>query len=409
MHVRIADEERIASLDILRGLALLGMLIVHFHQRLRLEVSGPEDLIPWAVWILLEQKSWGTFAFLFGAGFALLVGRLDARGVSVIPTYLRRLGMLALFGIVAGVGFGFHILFEYAVWGLLLLLVRRASTAWLLALAVFAAMARPVLAEVTAWWAWWHQMPLPVPPGREWADAVKMAAQHGSWPQLVVARWHHFLATTPGGVRGLLPDGNFTLFILGLLAIRHGVLERPLQHVRVIVGAMVFGFVSWAAAWTVLGHLPRTGVPGADWPLAYGLGLLQDQWLCLTYIGAVVLILARRPLMLETLAPVGWVGRMALTNYLLQAVVIDALASGYGAHLKLRPFLYLPSAIAFFGVLVVFSRAWLARFRYGPLEWIWRAATYARIPPLRPPAIGPASTKGHAPSPGAVAPGDSLE
>ena len=382
-----ADQERLANLDILRGLALLGMLIVHFHQRLRLEVSGPEDLIPWAVWILLEQKAWGIFAFLFGAGFAILLGRLDTRGVPVVPTYLRRLGTLALFGIVAGVGFGFHILFEYATWGLLLLLVRRAPTKWLLALAVFAAMARPVLAEVTAWWAWVHHVALPVPPGREWAKALELLEQSGSWPHLVVARWHHFLATTPGGVRGMLPDGNVTLFILGLLAIRHGLLERPLQHVRVIVGAMVFGFVSWAAAWTVLGHLPKTGVPGADWPLAYGLGLLQDQWLCLTYIGAVVLLLASRPSTLERLAAVGWVGRMALTNYMLQAVVIDALACGYGAHLKLRPFLYLPSAIAFFGVLVLFSRAWLARFRYGPLEWIWRAATYGRISFPRDPSV----------------------
>src|SRR6185503_16328211 len=224
-----ADQERLANLDILRGLALLGMLIVHFHQRLRLEVSGPEDLIPWAVWILLEQKAWGIFAFLFGAGFAILLGRLDTRGVPVVPTYLRRLGTLALFGIVAGVGFGFHILFEYATWGLLLLLVRRAPTKWLLALAVFAAMARPVLAEVTAWWAWVHHVALPVPPGREWAKALELLEQSGSWPQLVVARWHHFLATTPGGVRGMLPDGNVTLFILGLLAIRHGLLERPLQ------------------------------------------------------------------------------------------------------------------------------------------------------------------------------------
>src|SRR5262245_36705146 len=113
MPDQAADQERIASLDILRGLALLGMLIVHFHQLLRLEVKGPEDLIPWAVWILLEQKAWGTFAFLFGAGFALQLGRFNAHGVSVVPTYLRRLGMLALFGIVAGVGFGFHILLEY--------------------------------------------------------------------------------------------------------------------------------------------------------------------------------------------------------------------------------------------------------------------------------------------------------
>ena len=385
----VVPEDRIATLDILRGLALLGMLIVHFHQKLRLEVKGPEDLIPWAVWILLEQKAWGTFAFLFGAGFAILLRRLEARGAPVVATYLRRLGMLAVFGMIAGVGFGFHILFEYAVWGLLLLFVRRASTPWLLAIAVFAAMARPVLAEATAWWAFWTHSPLPVPPGRALAAVVEAAAQHGSWPQLVAARWQLFLATTPGGVRGLLPDGNFTLFVLGLLAIRHGLLEKPLEHVRVIVGAMAFGLASWIAAWTVLQHLPETGVPGADWPLAYGLGVLQDQWLCLTYIGAVVLLLAYRPSLVATLAPVGWVGRMALTNYMLQAVVIDALASGYGAHLKLRPFLYLPSALAFFAVLVVCSGAWLARFRYGPLEWAWRAATYGRIPPLRRPAAVP--------------------
>jgi uncharacterized protein len=58
------------------------------------------------------------------------------------------------------------------------------------------------------------------------------------------------------------------------------------------------------------------------------------------------------------------------------------LSSGYGAALKLRPSAYVVAAIVLFAAEVVFSRAWLARFRFGPLEWVWRTATYARRQPL---------------------------
>src|SRR5678815_2591065 len=91
-------EDRILSLDILRGLALFGMILVHFHQRMRIEVTGPEDLIGWAVWILVEQKCWGMFALLFGTGFAILLQRLEGRGQPVGATYLRRLAALAVLG-----------------------------------------------------------------------------------------------------------------------------------------------------------------------------------------------------------------------------------------------------------------------------------------------------------------------
>ena len=379
------EEGRLASLDILRGLALFGMVLVHFHQKMRIEVAGLEDLIGWAVWILVEQKAWGTFAFLFGAGFAIFLRRLEARGVPPAAIFLRRLAALAVFGVIAGVGFGFHILFEYACWGVVLLLVRHWSTRALLGAALFAAMARPVVAEALAWWGWWTRTPLPPRPGQAWAQAVEAATTQGSWVDLVAARWHHFLAITPGDVRGLLPDGNFALFVLGLLAVRHRILDEPRRHVRVITAAMAFGAISWLASWTVLRGLPEIAVPGARWPLVAGLGVLHDQWLCLTYIGAVVLLLAWRPALVRALAPVGRVGRMALTHYMLQAVVLDALSSGYGAGLKLRPFHYVPAAVAFFAGQVALSTAWLARFRYGPLEWIWRAATYGRLPALRPP------------------------
>jgi uncharacterized protein len=146
---------------------------------------------------------------------------------------------------------------------------------------------------------------------------------------------------------------------------------------------MAFGAVAWATSWTLLEHLPATGVPGLDGTLASGLGILQDQWLCFTYIGAVLLLLAYRPVWTARLAPFGRAGRMALTNYMLQAAALDFLSSGYGLGLKLRPLAYAPAAALFFAVVAALSTAWLRRYRLGPLEWVWRTVTYARRQPLR--------------------------
>src|SRR4051794_30550459 len=98
MATPVEGAERLHALDVLRGLALFAMILVHFHQKMRLDVSGIEDLIGWGVWVLVEGKAWATFAFLFGAGFAILLRRLDARGSAIGPIYLRRLAMLAVFG-----------------------------------------------------------------------------------------------------------------------------------------------------------------------------------------------------------------------------------------------------------------------------------------------------------------------
>jgi uncharacterized protein len=378
----LEDESRLHALDILRGLALFGMILVHFHRRMRLEATGLEDLIGWAVWVLVEQKAWGVFAFLFGVGFAILLRRLEARGQPVVPVYLRRLAALAGFGLIAQVGFGFSILLEYACWGVALLLLRRWPTRLLLLTAALAAAARPVHDELTALQAW-HI-------GAALARAAAEAAQQTHYSVLLHARWALFAGTLPHTVRDFLPDVNLALFILGLLAVRHGVLDDPRRHTRLILGWMLGGFTAWALGWLVLYRLPELPVPGARDPIAYGLGLVQDQWLCLTYVGTVVLLVTYRPEWTRRLTPVGLAGRMALTNYLIQAAVLDALASGYGFGLRIRPLLYLPAALALFGLEMAASSAWLARYRYGPLEWLWRSITYARRQPLsRSPACAP--------------------
>jgi uncharacterized protein len=348
---RAAGGERLHALDILRGLALFGMLLVHFHQRMRLEATGLEDLIGWGIWLFIETKSWGVFAFLFGAGFAVLLRRLEARQASLVPIYLRRLAALAVLGVIADLFLGFRILLAYACWGGVLLIIRRWST--------------PVRAATAL------------------MKAVEEAARQGDYATLFAARWDLFTGTFPRSLPDLLPDVNLALFILGLLAVRHGVLDAPLRHVRLIAGCMAFGAAAWLVSWLPLRHLPSLPVPGLGAPLAFGLGIVQEQWLCLTYIGGVLLLLAHRPVWIERLALVGAAGRMALTNYMLQAVVIDMLASAYGVGLRMRPYAYLAAAVLFFAAEATLSAAWLAHFRFGPLEWIWRTITYARPQPLR--------------------------
>jgi uncharacterized protein len=97
----------------------------------------------------------------------------------------------------------------------------------------------------------------------------------------------------------------------------------------------------------------------------------------------VVLLLAYRPGWTARLAVFGRAGRMALTNYMVQVAVLDVLASGYGFGLKLRPRSYVVAAVLLFAAEAAASRVWLARYRFGPLEWLWRTLTYARIQPLR--------------------------
>lgn len=357
----VGTSERIEALDIIRGFALFGMILVHFHQKMRVDKSGLEDVIPWFVWIFVEQKAWGTFALLFGAGFAILLRRLEARGDAVAPTYLRRLATLALFGIVAEVGFGFHILFEYACWGLVLLAVRRWPNRALLGAAICSAAARPVTALLLP------RAADATVPAAALSKTVAAAAAQGSYSTLLAARWALFVNSFQPGWRELLPDSNLALFIVGFLAVRVGVFDEPLRHVRLIVTWMTFGLVSWALAWTA--------------PVESGLGIIEDQWLCFTYVGGGVLLLAYRPAWTRRLAIVGFAGRLALTNYIVQAMVLDLLSSGYGAHLELRPYEYFPGAVALFACEALASRAWLARFSHGPLERLWRSATYARLAP----------------------------
>ena len=344
----VEAQERLHALDIVRGLALIFMILVHFHQLMRLESEGWQDLIGWAVWVGVEGKAWGTFAMLFGAGFALLLRRLEARGARVVPIFVRRLATLFATGWLVESIVGFHILTTYAVCGLLVLAMRRWSARALLRMVVVTAMFPPVLNAVMG---------------------LVMHFTHSTFPLLKTWWW-------------LVPDESLPLVLLGFVAVRVGVVDNPLRHVRLVRGWVLFGLAAWAVSWLVLRHVPRPPqyLMGAYWAERTLIGLVKDQWLCITYAGGALLLLAKRPALVARMRPIGAPGRLALTNYVLQAVTIWYLAKPLG--IKLHEAGYVAAWIVFATVMVLFSNVWLARFRYGPLEWLWRMATYAKWEPL---------------------------
>jgi uncharacterized protein len=386
---------RIAILDILRGFALFGMIFVHFHQNFRLSTpeathTTVEHWIGMFAWMGVEQKSWGTFAFLFGVGFAVLMRRAERRGDAVVALYLRRLGALALVGVALDAFTGFTILLDYALWGVPLLFIRKWPTTVLLLVAVLSASAwtiKPLATTVHDW----------ATLGREGADQAMEARSKQAGAAFAAARpapptnYREFVVHQLRMIQrrfsnwqGLLPTSSFALFIVGMLAVRRGVFDEPRRHTRLIVTFMAIGLASWIGYWWVLALVPTGFAPQmVGMLLREGFGIVSDQWLAFTYIGALVLLLTYRPQWTQRLALFGTAGRMALTNYVLQCVVIFLLSSPFAFGLHLSPYYYALGAILLFSATVLVSRAWLSRFLYGPLEWMWRSVTYLRIPPLR--------------------------
>jgi uncharacterized protein len=173
---------------------------------------------------------------------------------------------------------------------------------------------------------------------------------------------------------GALPR-TIGLFALGMWAWRAGVVTRPRDHRRLLAGAAIVGI-----AGGMLGTLDASMAGSWESVVAESSAIV----LALGYAAAVLLAF-ERPSVRRALAPLAAPGRMALTNYLAQSIVFGLVFYGYG----LGRFGAMPvSRAAILGLVVYAGQAaastwWLARFRFGPVEWLWRSVTYGTWQPMR--------------------------
>jgi uncharacterized membrane protein YeiB len=183
------------------------------------------------------------------------------------------------------------------------------------------------------------------------------------------------------------------LFLLGGWFIQSGMIVQPQRHLPAfrklaVVGMVAGGVLSIAASLIAL--RPQEGLPvstpDAQWMLANALHMMGGLPLMLGYVASLVLAL-QTPAGQRLLGWLAPAGRMALTNYLMQSVIASAFFYGYGlGHWGMPRAQQALFVLVVFALQVLLSHWWLARFRYGPMEWLWRWMTYGTRPALRLPA-----------------------
>ena len=206
----------------------------------------------------------------------------------------------------------------------------------------------------------------------------------GTYLQAVEMRARHF----PQKVAG---DAGFAtvllaMFLLGSWFVRSGVMENTGAHLPLFRKLAVYGLPIGIGLGLLGSTVAVSHVAGNDhdgFQFARGLAMLGNLPACLGYVGMVVLMLhSNSPLSkIRVLAPLG---RMALTTYLLQSVICSLVFFGYGlGYWGMARTSQVLFVLAVFAMQVGFSHWWLARYRFGPMEWLWRAFTYRQSPRMR--------------------------
>lgn len=402
----VSTQERIETMDALRGFALLGILMVNI-----LFFCGPaqenfmrpwrEAAHPWlqaGVTWLVQGKFYCLFSFLFGMGFSVQTSRLEARGASPAKVYSRRLMVLLVIGLLHGVLIWMgDILAAYALVGFLLLAFRKRQPKtllwWAVALLTLNALLYAVLWLVVS-------VALSVPAAAQEiarqetlqkADLAKKLADalqaYGQGPYSLLFRFRFKeLLTNYAMTLAVLPQ-ILAMFLLGAWTGRKGVLRDPDAHrgllTKVVLWGLAFGLPANAwFAWSMGQGFPGSRNPGAF--LAFALYIFAAPALSMAYAACLTLAF-RRPLPAAVLRPLAAPGRMALTSYITQSIAMTAVFYSFGLGLYAR--LPLPAAyglaLALFALQIPLSRAWLSRYTMGPAEWLWRSLTYGVRPAFR--------------------------
>ncbi len=406
---QVAATARLPSLDVLRGLALLGIALMNVEyfdrplsdmgQGLEPSQSPADYALSWLVYVFVQGKFWILFALLFGMGFALMDARMRATGRDFRAIHARRAaGLLAIGLLHALLIWAGDILVSYAIGAFLLLWFRNMDPdrqgRWGAAL-----YGVPCLALLLMAWSMSALEPStpaaadPAETARRAVEQSRRAAEiaaysSGSWWEAVQVRARYFIEHFDETL--VFEVFALGMFLVGAWLLRIGAIANPDMHAR------LHGGLRWIVlpAGLLLALASASIAVRFDWEndgtrslLATSLMLLAAPLMSLGYLAWTIRALrtSTGARVLGTLAPAG---RMALSNYLLQSVVGTLVFYGYGLGLWGQ----VPRRWQVCGVFVVFalqvlaSHWWLARFRYGPVEWLWRACSYGRFPPMRPAA-----------------------
>lgn len=398
----VAPKVRIVSLDLLRGIAVLGILIMNIQS---LSMIGAAYMNPMAygdmtgvnkwVWmishVLASEKFMSIFSMLFGAGVLLFTGRAVDKGRRPGPLHYRRMLWLLLFGLMHAylIWYG-DILVAYSLCGMLMFVFRKMKPAGLLTWAVVFFVIPPLMSVMSGMsMDFWPQesvdqtMESWKPAGETVAQEIE--AMRGGWLEQMDVRvpmgffmqtflffWSVFWRVT-------------SMMLLGMALFKLGILSAEKSrgfYLRMILIGLIPGIL--ISGWGV--HINFS----EGWSLQFSMFIgsqfnyVASVLTALGYIG-LVMLLARSVCCSGVKRVFSAVGRMAFTNYILMSLLGMFIFYGnglglYGQVSRIEQ-IYIMAGI--WVVILVISPLWLKYFRFGPLEWLWRVLTYWHYQPMK--------------------------
>lgn len=326
--------KRIDILDYLRGFALLGIILVNIIPLFEVKMPAPGSVdasYQRFLFLFIEGRFYTLFSFLFGVGFYLFISRSIEKGKNGYVLFLRRMLALFLFGLVHVKFHPGEALTVYAVAGLILMPFYKVNKWVNLVISIMLLLVFSIL-------------------------AVKI------------------LMVIP-------------LILLGMAVGQFRVFEEIEVKTKAVAIFTVVIFVC-SVVGLLIQYQNAPAIPFEFWgggeAAAYrfmGIGIMIGPLVSALYAGVLILLL-QFPVVQKLLSPLKSYGRMALTNYVSQTVLL--YLAGNLLHLFER-ISYLQSLIvclAIYGIQLFLTVIWLRYFKFGPLEWIWRMATYLEVPPM---------------------------
>lgn len=379
------SENRIESLDILRGFALLGIALVNvfgFNASF-FDFGGFYNSLPdpvqqnfYHIFIsLTADKFIFIYSFLFGYGFYLQYQKYGEAGKSFNTYYKRRLFFLALFG-VAHVIFLWagDILLPYAMAGFILYLIRNVSTKILIVFGFFFYFFISFWLVITIW--------VPLPTGmystcRECLNEALQIYPTGNYLECFSLRLLEYYSFRFNNIFYYFTK-ILGVFTFGFLASKYK-LHQQIQDNK-IKWILIFVFVSCIAviyyfkyeSWVYLILPAESKFMDAFFMGAYE---LMNLLIAVSYI---LLILILASFKNSILKPFAYVGRLSLTNYIMQSVIFSIIfyGWGFGKFGMQQPTIFVWYAVGVFVFQLIFSYFWLKVRKQGPLEWLWRKLAY---------------------------------
>ncbi|MGP4062003.1 DUF418 domain-containing protein [Halobacillus sp. H74] len=382
----LGESERLDWVDAARGLAILGIFMVNvpaFNAPYFIyggeEMFWPSSLshnVQMMIDIFFQASFYTLFSFMFGFGIQMMKDRLVEKDIPFRPVIFRRLLVLTGFGFIhAFLIWHGDILLSYGVLGLILLAFFQTSPKTLLAWA-YGMLAFLIIPLTFSMFVMRGQLQ-----GVVNHQAIEGAITNYSqgtildiWSQNL-ADWSYanYYMNLPLLALSLIP-----MFLFGMYVCRKRWLHEPSQHLKPIKKIWVMTgllFLVFKAGPHLYGNpewfqLAQDSVGGTASAIFY---VLSITLLFRTEVGA------------RIVHPLTWVGRMSLSNYILQSIFCFILfySVGFGFYGEVPPIVSVLIVVTFYTLQVILSKAWLKRFRYGPLEWLWRTLTYGKKQPLK--------------------------